>query len=94
MTCFFKRTADQMLVFDWIAKPKIKNQLNKFFFLYANVFHCFCFGYFEIIQLIYRKHHFKVTKLKLKFRALNNKAQELPFQPWLNLNIIPFLLFV
>jgi len=64
------------------------------FFLYANVFHCLCFVYFEVIQTqnrrpnnIDRKSNRKVAKLKSKFslilgklnRALNNPAQELCF---------------
>ena len=82
---FLRRTADQMLVFrltcckqrrvvwKWVdANPRLKiNQIK--FFLYTNVFHCFYFVYFEIIQTHNRrtnniqKTSSKVTKIKSNF---------------------------
>jgi len=72
-------TTDQALVFNLIVGSCQVNLLIRagLFWRYTNVFHCFCFVQFEIIETQNRrpnrvnsKSHRKVTKLKSKFSLI------------------------
>ena len=84
------------------ANPGLK--VNQIIIFLVNVFHCFCFVYFEIIQNSKQKAKQFTENLTTKMRnsnqifllilglpnrAVNNLTQQLSFQAWLNLYSTP-----
>ena len=81
------------VVLEWVAPNPRLNQPNNKVFLYTNVFHCFCFVYFKIIQTQNRRpsRNTEILNAKLqtqiKISLILGFQQQSPGAPlfWLNL---------